>query len=224
MDLAEEEIDKDGHEPQEGVIFPVAHGVELGGGLWRGCTLGRHRQTGAWGRGRGRGRGFVGRHVCSCRLMGHSGDGGAVVRAIGRDTRGGGATPGGQEQDFCFVVLWGADPVWQWTDGSRCRGRRWMGCCRGLPAGNVNEWHDTSSEIWLFLSTRFDGHLPVARSRIRAGGGRRREVKDGARRREGNNMCEQHKVELEIKRARSLRYVIMHYKTHVYNKSEGPPS
>lgn len=62
MDLTEEKIDKDGHEPQEGVVFPVAHGVELGGRLWRAGALGRHRQT----RARGRGGGIIGRHVRSC--------------------------------------------------------------------------------------------------------------------------------------------------------------
>lgn len=41
VDLAEEEIDQDGHCPQEGVVFPIAHGIELLGSDRRARALRR---------------------------------------------------------------------------------------------------------------------------------------------------------------------------------------
>lgn len=101
MDLTEEQIDKDGHEPQESVIFPVAHGVELGGRLWRAGALGWRRQTRARSRGGGRGGGIVGRHVRSC----SDGDPGQRCWCAFWWKRRGRRSPGREAPDwFCGVV------------------------------------------------------------------------------------------------------------------------
>lgn len=53
VNLAEEEVNEDGHEPLKGVIFPLAHGIQLGMGGRRARALGRRVSFGRHGDFRG---------------------------------------------------------------------------------------------------------------------------------------------------------------------------